>query len=329
MQRMQRWISGWRALFGAGALACAQFAVAAAYPERPVKLVVPYAPGGSADQLARALADGMGRELKQPVVVENRPGANTMIAATGVARATADGYTVLLASNASMVLNPMLYKKVNYDARRDFKAVAIVAEIPLVVVTNTQVPAANVREFAGYAKANAGKLNYASVGLGNPLQLATEMLKSELGINLTHVPYNGSAPALAALLANDVQLMIDVVSTSLPHIKAGKLKALAVTSTERLEVLPDVPTVAQSGHPDYQAATWFGLAVPAQTPPEAIARLQAAAAKATRDPQFRHVFAALGLVIQRPRDSAEVQRYVEADRARWSGVIQANHISLD
>ncbi len=326
---MQRWIPGWRALAGAAALACAQVAMAAAFPDRPVRLVVPYAPGGSADQLARAMADGMGRELRQPVVLENRPGANTMIAATGVARATPDGYTVLLASNASMVLNPMLYKKVNYDAKRDFKVISITAEIPLVVVTNAQVPAANIREFAGYAKANAGKLNYASVGLGNPLQLATEMLKSELGINLTHVPYNGSAPALAALLANDVQLMIDVVSTSLPHIKAGKLKALAVTSKERLEVLPDVPTVAEGGHPNYQAATWFGLAVPAQTPPDAIARLQAAAARTTSDPQFRHTFATLGLVIQRPRDSAEIQRYVEADRARWGTVIQANHISLD
>ncbi|WP_454723321.1 MULTISPECIES: Bug family tripartite tricarboxylate transporter substrate binding protein [Cupriavidus] len=326
---MQRWISTWRAVLGAGALACAQFAAAGAFPDRPVKLVVPYTPGGSADQLARALADGMGRELKQPVVVENRPGANTMIAATSVARASADGYTVLLASNASMVLNPMLYKKVGYDARRDFKVISVAAEIPLVVVTNNQVPAANVREFAGYAKANAGKLNYASVGLGNPLQLATEMLKTELGIDLTHVPYNGSAPALAALLANDVQLMIDVVSTSLPHIKAGKLKALAVTSKERLEVLPDVPTVAESGHPNFQAATWFGLAVPAQTPPEAIARLQAAAAKATGEAPFRQTFAALGLVIQRPRDSAELQRYVDADRARWGSVIQANHIALD
>ncbi|WP_059415940.1 Bug family tripartite tricarboxylate transporter substrate binding protein [Cupriavidus basilensis] len=326
---MQRWISTWRAVLGAGALACAQLAAAGAFPDRPVKLVVPYTPGGSADQLARALADGMGRELRQPVVVENRPGANTMIAATSVARAPADGYTVLLASNASMVLNPMLYKKVGYDARRDFKVISVAAEIPLVVVTNTQVPAANVREFAGYAKANAGKLNYASVGLGNPLQLATEMLKTELGIDLTHVPYNGSAPALAALLANDVQLMIDVVSTSLPHIKAGKLKALAVTSKERLEVLPDVPTVAESGHPGFQAATWFGLAVPAQTPLEAVARLQAAAARATGDAPFRQTFAALGLVIQRPRDSAEVQRYVDADRARWGSVIQANHIALD
>ncbi|WP_083384169.1 tripartite tricarboxylate transporter substrate binding protein [Cupriavidus malaysiensis] len=328
--------AGWRAGLAA-ALCAAPFCIpagipaarAAAFPERPVKLVVPYAPGGSADQLARALADGMGRDLKQPVVVENRPGANTMIAATAVARASADGYTMLLASNASMVLNPMLYKKVNYDARRDFKVVSVAAEIPLVVVTNTQVPAGNIRDFASYAKANAGKLNYASVGLGNPLQLATEMLKTELGIQLTHVPYNGSAPALSALLANDVQLMIDVVSTSLPHIKAGKLKALAVTGRERLEVLPNVPTVAESGHPDYQAATWFGLAVPAQTPPEVVARLQAAAAHVTADPGFRRTFAELGLVIQRPRDSAEIQRYVDADRARWGAVIQANHIALD
>jgi tripartite-type tricarboxylate transporter receptor subunit TctC len=300
----------------------------AAWPERPVKLVVPYTPGGSTDQFGRALAEGMARDLKQPVVVENRPGANTMVGTQSVARAQPDGYTMLMGTSASMVLNPMLYKKTGYDPK-DFKVIAIGIEVPLVVVTNTQVPAANIRDFAAYAKAAGGKLNYSSVGLGNPLQLATEMLKSELGIDMTHVPYNGSAPALSALLANDTQLMVDVVSTSLPHIKAGKLKALAVTSNARLDVLPNVPTVAESGYPGFHAATWFGLAVPAQTPSEAVARLQAAAARVLVDPQFRSTFGALGLVVQAPRTQAEIDRYVAADRDNWGKVIRANHISLD
>ena len=224
----------------------------AAYPDRPIKLVVPYTPGGSTDQFGRAMAEGMSRELKQAVVVENRPGANTMVGTQGVARAQPDGYTILMGSSASMVLNPMLYKKTGYDPK-DFKVILIGIEVPLVVVTNNQVPASNIKDFAAYAKAAGGKLNYSSVGLGNPLQLATEMLKSELGIEMTHVPYNGSAPALGSLLANDTQLMVDVVSTSLPHIKAGKLKALAVTGRSRLEVLPNVPTVAESGYPNFHA----------------------------------------------------------------------------
>ncbi|MDF3887054.1 Bug family tripartite tricarboxylate transporter substrate binding protein [Cupriavidus basilensis] len=325
---MQSWKTGWRACAGVAILACAQLAVAA-YPDRPIKLVVPYTPGGSTDQFGRGLADGMSRELKQTVVVENRPGAATMIGTQSVARAPADGYTMVLATNGSMVLNPMLYKKIAYDPPRDFKIFTIGAEAPLVVVTNNQVPATNIREFAAYAKASGGKLNYASVGLGNALQLATEMLKTELGISVTHVPYNGSAPALSALLANDVQLMVDVVSTSLPHIKGGKLRALAVTGRTRLEVLPNVPTVAESGYPNFQAATWFGLAVPAQTPPEAVAKLQAAAAHVLKDPQFRATFGALGLVIQQPRTQAEIDRYIEADREHWGKVIRANNISLD
>jgi len=309
-------------------VAVAAPATFAAWPERPLKLVVPYTPGGSTDQFGRALAEGMTRGLKQPVVVENRPGANTMVGTQSVARAQPDGYTVLMGTSASMVLNPLLYKKTGYDPK-DFKVILIGIEVPLVVVTNNQVQASNLKDFAAYAKAAGGKLNYSSVGLGNPLQLATEMLKSELGIDMTHVPYNGSAPALSALLANDVQLMVDVVSTSLPHIKAGKLKALAVTGRSRLEVLPNVPTVAESGHPNFHAATWFGLAVPAQTPPEAVAKLQAAASHVLTEAAFRNTFSALGLLVQAPRTQAEIDRYVAADRESWGKVIRDNRISLD
>jgi len=318
------------ALIAAATLGLATFASSAfaAYPDRPIKLVVPYTPGGSTDQFGRAMAEGMARELKQPVVVENRPGANTMVGTQSVARAQADGYTILMGSSASMVLNPMLYKKTGYDPK-DFKVILVGIEVPLVVVTNNQVPASNIKDFAAYAKAAGGKLNYSSVGLGNPLQLASEMLKSELGMEMTHVPYNGSAPALSALLANDTQMMVDVVSTSLPHIKAGKLKALAVTARSRLEVLPNVPTMAESGYPNFNAATWFGLSVPAQTPPEAIAKLQAAASRVLTETAFRNTFNALGLIVQQPRSQAEIDRYVNADRESWGKVIRANNISLD
>nr|WP_234704814.1 tripartite tricarboxylate transporter substrate binding protein [Achromobacter marplatensis] len=301
----------------------------AAFPDRPVKLVVPYTPGGAADQLSRVLAERLSRELSQSVVVENKPGANTMIAATQVARAQPDGYTLFLASNASMVLNPMLYQKISYDAARDFRVLSVVAELPLVVVANNEVPATTWAQFVSYAKARPGKLNYASVGIGNPLQLATELLKTRTGIDIAHIPYNGSAPALSSLMANDTQLMVDVISTSLPLVKENKIKALAVTTAERLPVLPDVPTVAESGFPGFHAATWFGVAVPLATPAAEAKALQDAVARVMAQPDFRERFQTLGLVIQAPRDQAETDRYVAEDRERWGAVIRANQIKLD
>lgn len=321
----------WTGRFAAAMLVCAAGAsqALAAFPDRPVKLVVPYTPGGAADQLSRVLAERLSKELLQTVVVENKPGANTMIAATQVARSQPDGYTLFLASNASMVLNPMLYQKIAYDAARDFRVLSVVAELPLVVVANNQVPVTTLAQFVSYAKTQPGKLNYASVGIGNPLQLATELLKLRTGIDVAHIPYNGSAPALSSLMANDTQLMVDVISTSLPLVKENKIKALAVTTTERLAVLPDVPTVAESGFPGFRAATWFGVAVPQATPAPEAARLQQAVANVMRQPDFRERFQTLGLVIQAPRDQAETDAYVQEDRTRWGAVIQANHIKLD
>lgn len=328
MLKMNRWIGRAAAAMWVCAAAAASPAMAA-FPDRPLKLVVPYTPGGAADQLSRVLAERLSRELAQPVVVENKPGANTMIAATQVARSQPDGYTLFLASNASMVLNPMLYQKIAYDAARDFSVLSVVAELPLVVVANNEVPATTLAQFVSVAKARPGKLNYASVGIGNPLQLATELLKSRTGMDVAHIPYNGSAPALSSLMANDTQLMVDVISTSLPLVKEGKIKALAVTTAERLPVLPDVPTVAESGFPGFRAATWFGVAVPAETPAAEANALRDAVAKVMRQPDFRERFQALGLVIQAPRDQAETESYVAEDRERWGEVIRANHIKLD
>lgn len=304
-------------------------AARADYPERSVKLIVPYAPAGVSDGLARILAEGMAKELGQPVVIENKPGANTRIATQMVARARPDGYTLLLSSSASMVLNPLLYKKVGYSPVGDFRQLAILAEVPLVVVTNPQSKVATLTEFAQAAKAQNGRWNYASVGLGNPLQLTTEMLKSELAIDLAHVPYNGSAPALASLLANETQLMVDVLATSLPHIRAGKLQALAVTSDRRNKLLPQVPTVAESGYPEFRAATWFGIAAPSGTPPAVLTKLQMVVANASSSAAIAAWADVQGLVLQPPRSDVELLRYIERDRSSWEKTIRARNIVLE
>ena len=301
----------------------------AEYPDHPVKLIVPYVPGGSVDNLARMLAAELGNQIKQTVIVENKPGANTMIAATYVARSPADGYTGFIATSGSIVLNPLLYRKMNYAPDKDFRVLAVVAEAPMVLVINDKVPAQNLKDFTSYAKANVGRLNYGSVGLGNPTQLAAEMLKGELQINVTHIPYNGSAPALAALLANDTQMMVDVVTTSLPLIRAGKLRALAVTGSARLASLPEVPTVAEAGFPGFHAASWIGVAVPAATPAPAAALLQTAINKVMVKPEFRELLESRSLLPQAPRSEAELTQYIDRDRTTWGAVIREHKISLE
>lgn len=301
----------------------------AEYPDHPVKLIVPYVPGGSVDNLARILAAELGNQIKQMVIIENKPGANTMIAATYVARSPADGYTGFIATSGSIVLNPLLYRKMNYAPDKDFRVLAVVAEAPMVLVINDKVPAQNLKDFTSYAKANVGLLNYGSVGLGNPTQLAAEMLKGELQINVTHIPYNGSAPALAALLANDTQMMVDVVTTSLPFIRAGKLHALAVTGSVRLASLPDVPTVAEAGFPGFHAASWIGVAVPAATPSPVAELLQSAVNKVMVEPKFRELLESRSLLPQSPRSETELNQYIERDRTNWGKVIREHKVTLE
>lgn len=298
------------------------------FPSKPLTMVVPYTPGGSADQLARAAAQLMSQELGQSIVIENRPGANTQIAASSVARAAADGYTMLVASSASMVLNPMLYSSLTYDVKQ-LETLAIIAQIPLVAVVNPNVPVRTLAELVAHDKAHPNQLNYASVGQGNPIHLAMEMLKMRSGMTAEHIPYNGSSPALTALMANDVQVMMDVVSTSLPLIKGDKLIPLAVSSSERLSALPDIPTVAESGYPGYQATTWFGLALPVGVPEDVKKTLLTAASNAMSADSLRDTFNGLGLIVQEPRTAEAVAEYLEADKARWQEIIEKNNITLD
>lgn len=316
------------AIFGI-AFCIGPIAASAAYPDKPLKLVVPYTPAGSADQLARTLAQNLGKQLGKPVVVENKPGASTRIGATQVARAPADGYTLFMASNSSMVLNPMLYKNFPYDPERDYRIVSIIADTPLVVVTNEKSGLDSMQNFVAYARQHPGELNYASIGNGNPLHLATELLLESYDIKATHIPYNGSAPALTSLMANDTQLMVDVISTSLPLIKDGKLTALAVTSPKRLAVLPDVPSVSEIGNTGYQASTWFGIAVPKKTPDSAVEKLREAINSTLQDKSFKNQFEQQGLYIQEPGTQEQIDQFVNSDRKKWKAVIEKNKISLE
>ena len=238
----------------------------AEYPERPVKLVVPYPPGATNDLLARVLAEPLAKELGQNVIVENKGGAATAIGATAAANAPADGYTLLLGTGTTYTLNPLMKKGLAYDTDRDFRMVSIVAEVPIVFIVNPQFPAQTLADFVAYARANPGKINYSSSGLGSSLHLAAELFAQRAGIRMTHVPYPGSADAMRALLSNEVQMFSEVVSGALPQIAQKSVLPLAITSAKRLAVAPEIPTVAESGFPGFEALGWYALAVPKATP---------------------------------------------------------------
>ena len=298
------------------------------YPVKPVRLVVPYAAGGSTDQLARAIAEPLGRALGQPVVVENKPGGNTIIGADAVAKAPADGYTLFMGSSASLAVNPLLYSRLPYNPKADFAGISMLAASPLVMVVPADLPVSTVKGFVELAKAKPGALNFASVGNGNPLHLAGELFKAATGTEMTHVPYNGSAPALTALLGNQVQVMFDVVLTSNPHIKSGKLRALALTGTQRLALLPGVPTIAESGYPGYEAGIWFAMVLPKATPAPIVARLNTEVTRILKDPAMKARFDGLALSLI-PSTPDEVAQFSLREQARWARLIREKGIRLE
>ena len=302
-------------------------ALAQAWPTRPLRLVCPYAPGGTTDQLARAIAELLARALGQPVLVENRAGANTIIGTQAVAQSAADGQTLLMASGASMVLNPLLYRRLPYDAARDLTTLAVMVETPLVMVVPATLPVRDVADFVALARRQP--VNFASVGVGNPIHLAAELFRAAAGIEMQNVVYPGSAPALTALLAGDVQVIFDVVLTALPFIRDGRLRALAVTTAARLPVLPDLPTVAETGYPGYEATTWFGVAAPRGLAPDFEARLRSALATVQTDPGFQARFGALGLVMLPPAEQQAIEAGLAREAARWGSVIHARGIVLE
>jgi len=279
--------------------------------------------------LARLVADYLGRDLKQATVVENKPGAQGAIAAEVVSRADPDGYTLFVTAASIMVLNPLLYKKLPYDAQKDLRMLTIVTDLPVVMEVHPSVPAKTVQEFVAYAKANPGKLNFGSAGVGSTIHLAGEMFKQIAGVDMTHIPYKGAGPALTDLLSGNIHVMFDTLSAALPPVKSGLLRPLGVSSPQRSPDLPDVPTVVESGYPDYQVGVWFGLAAQARLPEEIVQKIMASMDRALEDPAFRASLERIGFPVLRPKTPAQIAEFVDADRARWSKVIKAQNISLD
>ena len=291
------------------------------YPSRPVALVVPYPAGGSADVLARTIGQQLGQRLGQPVVVENRAGAGTAIGAKAVARAAPDGYTLLLGTVSSQAINPAM-NKVGYDPIADFTAIAPIASIPFVLVANPNVPVASVADVIALAKAKPGELSYASAGPGTSNHLAGELFAGEAGIKLLHVPYKGSAPALSDVLSNHVALMFDLQATAAPHVNAGRLKALAVTGKKRSELLPDVPTMIESGVPGYEVLAWFGLFAPAGVPRPIVDRLHAELTAVLRTQEMRKQLRSLGV----EPDYATTDAFaadVKRETAKWAATVKS------
>jgi len=302
-------------------------ALAQGYPNKPIKLVVPFPPGGSADVLARNVGDKLSKSMGQPVVVENKPGAGGIPGATAVATAPADGYTLLFA-NTNIAINPSLYKKLPYDTATAFAPVVLMVQVPNLLLVPAQLEANNVKELVALAKAKSGNLNYASAGNGTFPHLAVEMFKLHSGAPLTHIPYKGAAPALNALLAGEVQVLSNDLVTATQHVKSGKLKALAITSATRAPTMPDVPTMAEAGLRDYVAVGWQGTMVPAGTPAAAVERLNAEINKALADPEVKASLAGQGLIVA----GGTVQQFAEflkQDTARWAATVKASGASVD
>ena len=315
-------------LAGIAALAAAN-GNATEFPSRPIRLVVPYAVGGPTDILGRLVADFLAKDLKQPTFVENKPGAQGAIGAEAVARGDAEGYSLLVVSGSILVLNPMLYKKLSYDPVRDFRVLALITEVPVVMEVHPSVPARTVAEFVAYAKQHPGKLSFGSAGTGGTIHLAGEMFAQMAGIEMTHVPYKGAAPALTDLLAGNIQVMFDSIGTALPPVRSGALRALGVSSAQRNADLPDVPTVAESGYPDYLVSVWFAVIASAKVPDSVAEILKGSLDRALDNDTFRASLQKIGYSVMRPQSAAAIADFIEADRARWSAVIKAQNISLD
>jgi tripartite-type tricarboxylate transporter receptor subunit TctC len=305
-------------------------AAAAEYPERPVRLIVPYPPGGATDVIGRIIAQRLGTALGQQVVVENKGGAGGNLGANEAAKAKNDGYTLLMGAITSHSTMATLEKgKLPYDLQKDLTAVMVVGYVPLVFVTHPSVPVNSFQQLVAYAKANPGKLNYASSGAGAPQRMAIELFRKQSGAEMVHVPYKGSGPAMTDMVGGQVQLMAETVPAALQFIKAGKLRALAVTTPQRISMLPDVPTVNESGWKDFEVTSTFGVLVPAGTPKEIVARLNAELGKIVQDPQAKEQFLTQGVFALPPQAPDKAGERLQAEIARWAKVIEETGIKAD
>jgi len=296
------------------------------YPARPIRMVAPFAPGGGTDISARILAEALGKAFNETVVVDNRPGAGSVVGSEIVAKSNADGYTLLL-GNISMAFNAALYKKLPYDTLRDFTAISLVSDQPNILVAHPALPAKSFKEFIALARSQPGKLTYASAGTGAGTHLAMELLMMSQKIELVHVPYKGTGPALTALLGNQIAAFFSTFASALPHVKAERLRAYAVTSVKRAGTLPEVPTVAESGVPGYEYSTWYGLLSPAGVPRPIVNRLNKETVAALSIPEVRQRYITQG-VDPIPSTAAHFAGYIKSEIDKWSKVIRAAKIPL-
>jgi len=316
-----------RALPWISLAAWSSIAAAQPYPDKPIRIIVPYAAGGAVDIVARAVGQPIGDALKQPVIVDNRPGASANIGMEMAAKAKPDGYTLLMASNG-IATNMALFPNLAFDGQRDFVAIAKIGYAPLVIVVPTSSPAKSLKDLIAMAKAEPGKLTYASAGNGSSGHLAGELLKSTAKIDVLHVPYKGGAPAITDLLGERISFMPINPVEVLAHVRAGRLRALAVASDKRFAQLPDVPTVAEAGLPGYEATVWWGLVAPASTPQPIVRELNAETNKALRDPAIAARLSELGVVIT-PGTPEDLSSFIASQTTLWSGVIKSAGIHPD
>jgi len=300
---------------------------AEAWPARPVKLVVGYAAGGATDQVARLVAGRLSEQLGQQVLVDNRAGANSNVAAEAVARAPADGYTLYVYTVANTI-NATLYPKLGYDPAKDLEPIGLIAKIPNILVVHPALPIQTVADYQRFAKSAKDGISFASAGSGSSIHLSGELFKIEAKLPMLHVPYRGSAPAITDLVGGQVQSMFDNAPSALPHVKGGKLRAIAVTSPQRLPQLPDVPTLAESGFPGFDVHSWFGLAAPAGTPRAVVERLHAELAKALAQPELRQRLLDMAAT---PETStpAQMRQFIAGEIKRWRAVVKASGATVD
>jgi tripartite-type tricarboxylate transporter receptor subunit TctC len=312
--RFSRWSGGVLALCIASA-ALGQ----GAYPSKPVRLIVPFPPGGAVDYYARAVQNRLAETLGQPIVIENRAGASGMVGAELVAKSPPDGYTVLVGNIASLAMNVGIYSKMPYDPAKDLTPIMRTVAVDYAMVVHPSVPARTVADFVAYARANPGKLSYGSAGSGSAPHLSTELFKQRAGIDIVHIPFKGGGPMVTDLLGGQIQMVIADQANLMPHVKAGKLRALAVGTLARSAVYPDLPTIAESGYPGFEARAWQGIAGPAGMPPDVVKQLQAAIAKvmAMPDVRARLVEGGLDPIVSTPEEFGE---FIRTEIAKWSKV---------
>jgi tripartite-type tricarboxylate transporter receptor subunit TctC len=318
----------WSGLLLFAAVMCIPAALAAGYPDKPIRLVVPFPAGGPTDMVARPLAEFLGKRLGQQIIVDNRGGAGGAIGAEVVAKAPADGYTLLMATVGTHAINATLYKKLGYDPVKDFTPISLVAAAPVALVVNPSVPVSSVADLIALAKARPGTLNFGTAGNGTPGHLTGEMFRAATGTDIKHVPYKGSAPAISDLLGGQIQLMFDPLQSVLPQVRAGRLKLLAVSSKARSPAAPDVPTFAESGLKDFEATAWWGVFGPANLPPAIATQLNEAINAVVRTEGFRALLVPQGVTVSSDT-RAEFAQFQQHELVKWGKAVRESGASVD